>query len=129
MPFELGRTLLVTGQTQRRAKRKALARQHLEQALGIFETLPAPVWAARARSELARIGLRPSAPLELTATEELIATMAAAGHTNRQVAAALFLSRRTVEANLARVYRKLGVSSRAELGVAMTRRAPARPGS
>jgi len=129
MPFELGRTLLITGQLQRRAKRKALAKQHLEQALGIFESLPAPMWAARAHAELSRIGLRPPAPLELTATEERVAALAASGQTNRQVAAALFLSRRTVEDNLARVYRKLGVSSRAELGVAMTRREAATPPS
>ena len=122
MPFELGRTLLITGQTQRRAKRKLVARQHLERALGIFESLPAPLWADRTRSELSRIGLRPPAPLALTATEERVAVLAASGHTNRQVAQALFLSPRTVEANLARVYRKLGVSSRAELGAAMTRR-------
>jgi DNA-binding CsgD family transcriptional regulator len=129
MPFEFGRTLLITGQLQRRAKRKALARQRLEQALGIFESLPATTWAARARAELSRIGLRSSAPLELTATEERVAALAAAGHTNRQVAAALFLSRRTVEDNLARAYRKLGVSSRAELGAAMARREPATPQS
>jgi DNA-binding CsgD family transcriptional regulator len=129
MPFEHGRTLLVMGQTQRRAKRKLVARQSLEQALGIFESLPAPLWAERARSELSRIGLRPPAPLELTATEERVALMAATGQTNRQVAQALFLSPRTVEANLARVYRKLGVSSRAELGAAMTRRKPAPPPS
>jgi len=129
MPFELARTLLVSGQLRRRAKRKRLARQHLEQALGIFETLPAAAWAARARTELSRVGLRPPAPLELTATEERVAALAASGQTNRQVAAALFLSPRTVEANLARVYRKLGVSSRAELGAAMTRRASAPPRS
>jgi DNA-binding CsgD family transcriptional regulator len=129
MPFELGRTLLIAGQVQRRAKRKRLARQHLEQALGIFESLPAAAWAARARAELSRIGLRPSAPLELTATEERVATLAASGQTNRQMAAALFLSPRTVEDNLARVYRKLGVSSRAELGAAMTRRESAGPRS
>ena len=129
MPFELGRTLLIAGQIQRRAKRKALARQHLEQALGIFESLPAAMWAARAQAELSRIGLRPPAPLELTATEERVATLAASGQTNREVAAALFLSPRTVEANLARVYRKLGLSSRAELGAAMTRRESAKPPS
>jgi DNA-binding CsgD family transcriptional regulator len=129
MPFELGRTLLVTGQLQRRAKRKALARRHLQEALGIFESLPAAAWAARARAELSRIGLRPPAPLQLTATEERVATLAASGRTNRQVAAALFLSPRTVEDNLARVYRKLGVSSRAELGAAMTRRGLAAPQS
>jgi DNA-binding CsgD family transcriptional regulator len=129
MPFELARTLLVSGQMQRRARRKRIARQHLDQALGIFESLPAPTWAARARSELSRIGLRPPAPLELTATEERVAVLAGSGHTNRQVAAALFLSPRTVEDNLARIYRKLGVSSRAELGAAMTRRGPAGPQS
>ena len=122
MPFELARTLLVGGQMQRRAKHKRIARQHLDHALGIFEALPAPAWAARARAELSRIGLRPPAPLELTATEERVAVLAASGHTNRQVATALFLSPRTVEDNLVRVYRKLGVSSRAELGAAITRR-------
>src|SRR5215468_444342 len=69
MPFELGRTLLVLGQLQRRAKRKKIAKQHLERALGIFESLPAPPWAGRARAELSRLGLRPPAPLALTATE------------------------------------------------------------
>ena len=127
MPFELGRTLLVTGQVQRRAKRKLAAKQRLEQALGIFESLPAPLWAQRARSELSRIGLRPPASLALTATEERVAALAASGHTNRQVAQALFLSPRTVEANLARVYRKLGLSSRAELGAAMARKEPGPP--
>ena len=127
MPFELGRTLLVMGQVQRRAKRKLIARQHLQQALDIFESLPAPLWAQHSRSEIARIGLRPPAPLALTATEERVALLAAAGRTNRQIAAALFVSPRTVEANLARAYRKLGVSSRAELGAAMTRRELAQP--
>ena len=129
MPFELGRTLLVMGQVQRRAKHKRAARQHLQRALEIFESLPAPRWAERARSELSRVGLRPAAPLALTATEERVAGLAAAGRTNRQVAQALFLSPRTVEANLARVYRKLGVSSRAELGAAMARKEPGPPPS
>ena len=129
MPFELGRTLLVMGQVQRRAKRKRIAKEYLQQALGIFESLPAPPWAERARSELSRIGLRPPAPLALTATEERVAALAASGHTNRQVAQALFLSPRTVEANLARIYRKLGISSRAELGAAMARTEPPRPRS
>ncbi len=92
MPFELGRTLLVMGQMQRRAKRKAAAKQHLQQALGIFESLPAPLWVQRARAELSRIGLPPPAPFALTATEERVADLAASGHTNRQVAQALFLS-------------------------------------
>src|SRR5215472_2220576 len=127
MPFELGRTLLVMGQVQRRAKHKRIAKQHLDRALGIFESLPSPPWAGRARSELSRLGLRPPAPLTLTVTEQRVAALAAAGRTNRQVAQALFLSPKTVEANLARVYRKLGISSRAELGAAMARAQPPRP--
>jgi DNA-binding CsgD family transcriptional regulator len=127
MPFELGRTLLVMGQVQRRAKHKRIAKEHLQRAREIFDSLPAPQWADRARSELSRLGLRPPAPLALTATEERVAALAAAGHTNQQVAQALFLSPRTVEANLARVYRKLGINSRAELGAAMARAEPPRP--
>jgi DNA-binding CsgD family transcriptional regulator len=77
--------------------------------------------------ELSRLGLRPPAPRTLTATEERVAALAASGQTNRQVAAALFLSPKTVEANLARVYRKLGISSRAELGAVMARPQPPHP--
>ena len=97
------------------------AKEHLQRALGIFGSLSAPPWAERARAELSRIGLRPPAPLTLTATEQRVAALAASGHTNRQVAQALFLSPKTVEANLARIYRKLGISSRAQLGAAMAR--------
>jgi len=129
MPFELARTLLVMGQVQRRAKRKKIAKEHLGRALAIFESLPAPMWAERTRAEIARLGLRPASPLTLTATEERVAALAAAGHTNRQVARDLFLSPKTVEANLARVYRKLGISSRAELGAAMARMQPPNPGT
>jgi DNA-binding CsgD family transcriptional regulator len=127
MPFELARTLLVMGQLQRRAKRKRIAKQHLERAREIFERLPSPPWAERARAELARVGIRPPAPLALTATEERVAAMAASGHTTREVAQALFLSPRTVEANLVRIYRKLGISSRAQLGAAFQRTEPSRP--
>ena len=70
-----------------------------------------------ARSEeLDRIGLRRAAPGELTASERRVAELAAAGLTNREVAARLFMSPKTVEANVARAYRKLGIRSRAELG-------------
>jgi DNA-binding CsgD family transcriptional regulator len=115
MPFELARTLLVKGRIERRAKRKAAAKESLEQALAIFERLPAPLWAEKARNELARVGLR-RAPDDLTETERRVAELAASGLTNREVAAQLFLSPKTVEANLARAYRKLGIRSRAELG-------------
>jgi DNA-binding CsgD family transcriptional regulator len=115
MPFELARTLLTQGQIRRRAKQKRAARAALQQALEIFDRLGAPLWASRARAELARIGLRPPAPLGLTPTEQRIAELVAAGHTNREVAQTLFLSMRTVEDNLGRIYRKLGVRSRSEL--------------
>ena len=61
------------------------------------------------------MGIRPSAPLGLTPTEEQVAQLVADGKTNNEVAAELFLSRRTVEDNLSRIYRKLGLRSRAEL--------------
>jgi DNA-binding CsgD family transcriptional regulator len=121
-PFELARTLLVLGQVQRRARRRGAAKQSFQRALDIFESLLAPLWAAKARAELQRVGIRAPAPLELTPTEERVAELAAAGRTNRQVAEALFLSPKTVEANLARVYRKLGIGSRAELGSSMATR-------
>jgi len=81
----------------------------------------------RAATELARIPIRRGAGDELTPTEEQVAKLAAAGRTNRQVAQELFMSAKTVEANLARVYRKLGIGSRAELGAAMAGRDPAKP--
>ena len=71
--------------------------------------------------------LRPAAPGELTETERRVAELAAAGLTNREVAQRLFLSVKTVEANLARVYRKLATASRAELGARMRTRAPLTP--
>jgi DNA-binding CsgD family transcriptional regulator len=115
MPFELARTLLVRGQIERRSKHKAAAKQSLERALAIFEELGAPLWAEKARGELARIGLRRS-PDGLTEAERRVAELAASGLTNREVAAQLFMSPKTVEANLSRAYRKLGIHSRAELG-------------
>jgi DNA-binding NarL/FixJ family response regulator len=118
LPFDLGWTLLVRGRLQRRTKQKRAAADSLRQALDIFERLGAPTWVERARAELARVGLR-HAPDELTATELRVAELAAAGLTNREVATAAFMSPKTVEANLARVYRKLGISSRAELGARM----------
>jgi DNA-binding CsgD family transcriptional regulator len=128
MPFELGRTLLVAGQIERRGKQKATARESLAHALRIFEELGAPLWAERARAELQRVGLR-HGPGELTETEQRVAELAASGLTNREVAAHLFMSPKTVEANLARAYRKLGIRSRAELGARLAAVAGAsRPG-
>jgi DNA-binding CsgD family transcriptional regulator len=122
-PFERARTLLVQGSTLRRAKHKQEARETLEAALAIFEELGAVLWAEKARAELARIpGRRPTASSELTETERRIAERVAQGESNKAVAAALFVSVRTVESNLSRVYAKLGVRSRTELAT----RLPAR---
>jgi DNA-binding NarL/FixJ family response regulator len=73
-------------------------------------------------AELARVGLRRAAPDELTETERRVAELAASGLKNHEVAAELFLSPKTVEANLARVYRKLAIHSRAELGARLVHR-------
>ena len=117
--FELGRSLLVAGRLHRRAKQKRLAHDLLSRAVSVFEANPAPVWAERARDELRRVGLRPSAPDGLTSTEARVAALAAAGRTNREIAAEVFASPKTVEAVLGRVYRKLGVRSRVELVTAL----------
>jgi DNA-binding CsgD family transcriptional regulator len=122
MPMELARTLLVCGQIQRRHKRKRAARASLARAMELFETAGAALWAERAREELGRVGVRPSAPQSLTATERRVAELAARGLTNHEVAVAALLSHKTVEANLTRVYRKLGIRSRAELGVRLAER-------
>lgn len=121
-PFELARTLLVKGQVHRRRKEKLLARDTLTRALEIFEKLGSPIWADRARAELRRIGLARSRADQLTSTEQQVATLAASGLTNRAVAERAFISPKTVETNLARVYQKLGIHSRAELGRAMAQR-------
>jgi DNA-binding CsgD family transcriptional regulator len=114
MPFERARTIFALGQIRRRRREKRLAREALNEALTTFESLQAPVWADRARTELARIPLRRAAA-GLTPTEETIARLAAEGLTNREIADRAFLSPKTVEVNLTHIYRKLGVRSRAVL--------------
>jgi len=115
LPFEAARSRLVLGQVQRRAKKKRVAREHLEAARAAFERLGAVIWVERARSELARIGGRPSTPFELTETEQQIAVLVAQGRTNQETADALFVSPSTVQASLKRIYQKLEVRSRTEL--------------
>ena len=103
------------GAVERRAKRKREARDTLTKALEVFDGLGAALWADKARAELARIGGRAASSLDLTPTEARVAELVAAGGTNREVADALFVSVHTVEANLKRIYRKLGIRSRTEL--------------
>ncbi len=115
------RTLLTIGQVRRRRRERRAAGAAFEAALVTFERLGAATWAERTRAELARTGIRRSAGPGLTETEWRVAELAASGMTNRAVAAALFLSPKTVEANLSRAYAKLGVASRAELGALLGR--------
>jgi DNA-binding CsgD family transcriptional regulator len=122
LPFELGRTFLVRGAVERRAKRKREARDTLAKALEVFDGLGATLWADKARAEQARIGGRAPSSIDLTSTEARVAELVAAGGTNREVADALFVSVHTVEANLKRIYRKLGIRSRTELASALLSR-------
>jgi DNA-binding CsgD family transcriptional regulator len=108
-PLERGRTMLCLGTVRRQAQQKKAAREALEQALAIFDGLPAPLWAERTRAELRRISGRAPSSEELTETERRVAELAARGRTNREIATELFMGVSTVEAHLSRVYRKLGV--------------------
>jgi DNA-binding CsgD family transcriptional regulator len=119
-PLELGRSLLALGTVQRQARRKQAARRTLERAVEVFDELGAKPWAERARRELGRIGGRTAPRRKLSATEAEIVELVVAGRSNKEVAQALHLSPKTVEWNLSKVYRKLGVHSRTEL--AATRR-------
>ena len=120
MPFERARTVLLLGQLQRRLRTKEPASASLHQALAVFEELNVPLWADRARAELVRANVGPRRTGDLTPSEQRVAELAASGMKNRDVATALFISPKTVEANLARIYRKLGIRSRAELGHRMS---------
>jgi DNA-binding CsgD family transcriptional regulator len=120
MPLERGRSLLALGRIRRRARKRLAAKAALEEALALFEAAGSPRWAEQATAEIDALGLRAGgSPDELTASEERVARLAASGLTNREVAATLYVSQKTVEAHLARVYRKLGIRSRAELGARM----------
>src|SRR6266545_1192850 len=113
--FERARTLLALGQVLRQARRRRAGREALEQSLAIFEELEARLWVEQARSELKRISGRPAGSEQLTETEQRVASLAGQGLSNKEIGAALFMSVHTVEAHLTRVYRKLGVKSRAAL--------------
>lgn len=114
-PFELARTLLVQGQIERRAKRRAPAREALTRALQLFDNLGAARWSDRTAAELARIPGRAPSSRELSDTERRVAELVAEGMSNKEVAGKLFVTVRTVESNLSKIYAKLGVRSRTEL--------------
>ena len=121
-PLQLGRSLLALGTIRRRLRQKQAARDTLNRALETFEGLGARIWAERARRELARIGGRSAPRSELSATEAEIAGLVGAGRSNQEVAAALHLSPKTVEWNLSKIYRKLGVNSRTEMAAKLAAR-------
>ena len=114
MPFERARTQLLLGQLQRRQRKKQAAATSLREALAGFERLNTPLWADRARADLARVTVHAGVAV-LTPSEQRVAELAASGMTNRTIAAELFISPKTVDTNLGRIYRKLDIHSRAEL--------------
>jgi len=123
-PFERARTDLCWGERLRRDGRRLEARRRLHEALDRFEALGAAPWAEKAARELRASGARarrgpPATDAELTASESQIAALIAEGKTNKYIAAALFLSPKTVEFHLGHIYRKLGVHSRTQLALAI----------
>jgi DNA-binding CsgD family transcriptional regulator len=121
LPFDQARTLLAQGATFRRAKQKRLARETLAQARDEFDRLGARLWVDRSEAELARVSGRKPTEAVLTSTELRVADLAAGGLSTKAVAAALFVSPKTVEGHLSKIYAKLGIHSRAELGDALSR--------
>ncbi len=128
-PFERGRTLLCLGERRRRARRMRDARGPLMEALALFESIGAAPWAAWARRELRAAGGRPAEPRPepvdgLTPQELRVALAVSGGATNKEAAAALLISPKTVEYHLARIFGKLGVRSRTELAARLAREPP-----
>jgi DNA-binding CsgD family transcriptional regulator len=116
MPFETARTELLLGQLKRRCRRRQEASATLSRALETFETIGTPLWSSRVRAELARLAGTESRPRSgLTPAEQRVAQRAAAGLSNKEIAAELFLALKTVEMTLSSVYRKLGIRSRTQL--------------
>ncbi len=129
MPFELARTQLCFGERLRRARARADAREPLRAALETFERLGARAWAERAVAELRATGdasgrRAESASERLTPHELQVALLVAQGMTNRETAAALFLSPKTIEYHLGQIYRKLDVRGRAQLARLMAMELP-----
>ncbi|CAN5544699.1 LuxR family transcriptional regulator [soil metagenome] len=122
-PFEQNRIRLAHGMWLRRQRRHTDAREALARASDGFDALSASPWAQRARIELRAAGAGVSRSkadaVTLSAQERTIAELAAAGHSNKQIAVQLYLSPRTVGAHLYRIFPKLGVTSRAALGEAL----------
>lgn len=115
LPLERARTLLALGAVLRRRKQRRAARHALDAAASVFDGIGSPLWAHRARAELARISGRGPGSRDLTATEQRVAELVAQGLSNREVAAELVVTVRAVESTLTKVYAKLGLRSRTQL--------------
>ena len=121
LPFERAHTLLALGAHQRRVRQRSRARDTLGRAASIYSKLGSAMGLHRAEAEIARIGGRRGFGDELTPTERQIAELVAEGKKNREVAAALVVTERTVEAALTTIFRKLEVRSRTELARKLSR--------
>lgn len=131
-PFEAARARQALGERLRRDKRRRDARAPLQRALEEYERLGAADWAARARQELdatgqATGGAQAERTGDLTPHELRVALLVAEGRSNPEVAAELFVSRKTVEFHLGQIYRKLGLRSRTELARVLATELPAHP--
>jgi DNA-binding CsgD family transcriptional regulator len=115
LPFARARTLLHHGSLCRRAGQRRAARESLDAASAGFDSLGATLWSDRCRAELTRVGGRPASTQTLTAAEQAVARLVATGASNKEVAATLSISPRTVEVHLGHVFRKLGIRSRGQL--------------
>ena len=115
LPFRAARAWFTLGEVRRRARQRRGARSAFEAALDGFTALGAALWVDRTRAELERVAGGRPAGSPLTDTERRVAELAGAGHTNKEIADALFMSVHTVEAHLTHVFRALGVHSRTEL--------------
>jgi ATP/maltotriose-dependent transcriptional regulator MalT len=121
MPVERGRTLVHLGRLHRRRRKKRAALDAFDAAIRAFDSAGAEGWARLARAERERAASRTAGVHELTTTEREVARLAAGGMTNRQVADAMVLSPKTVDGALTRVYAKLDIHTRAELGAWIAR--------
>ena len=124
--LEHARALTDLGAALRRANRRAEARSALQDGLDIAVRCGARPLAERARTELRAAGGRSSDPAgtgleQLTASERRVAELAAEGHSNPEIAQALFVTRKTIETHLGHVYRKLDIAGRRRLPQALTR--------
>jgi len=118
MPFEEARSRLLLVSCNAGSAQTS-CRGIAAEALDTFEQLGTPLWAARARNDLARLDTPRGDGQGLTSAEQRAAALAATGLSNKQIAAELFIAEKTVEMNLSRTYRKLGIRSRAQLSAAL----------